>query len=407
MYKKLEDINMAGSSAISRTGNKALANAKTAKQDEFYTQLSDIENELRHYREKFRDKVVLCNCDDPYESNFFRYFALNFNALGLNKLIATCYDGSSVAGGRLPLLDIEGLKPEGKQPYAVEITNVPDINGDGAIDLSDVEQLLKSDGNVCRTLKGDAEYGAGDFRSTECVAYLEQADIVVTNPPFSLFREYIKLLVAHNKRFVILGNQNAVTTKEIFELIYRGEIWLGSNNGDMSFQVPPDYPPKETRYWVDDKGQKWRSFGTMCWVTNLDLRKRHEKLPLFKKYNEDDYPKYDNFDAIEVSAFKNIPCDYNGVMGVPLGFLAKHNPDQFEIVGITKTWFGLASKKYPTQVQVSASGKTSNVKKLNDGAAIKIGKTPVKKTYYRVENEVFIQTYPRILIRKRTETNEN
>ena len=218
---------MASVSSSSVSGNKALSKAKSAKQDEFYTQLSDIENELRHYRDQLRDKVVLCNCDDPYESNFFRYFALNFNALGLKKLIATCYDGSSVAGGRLPLLDIEGLKPEGKQPYAVEITNVPDVNGDGAIDLTDVELLLKSDGNISHTLRGDDAYGAGDFRSVECVEFLKQADVVVTNPPFSLFREYIKLLVDNNKQFVILGNQNSVTTKEIFDLIYRGRIWLG------------------------------------------------------------------------------------------------------------------------------------------------------------------------------------
>lgn len=175
----------------------------------------------------------------------------------------------------------------------------------------------------------------------------------------------------------------------------------------MSFQVPLDYPPRDTRYWVDEKGQKWRSFGTMCWVTNLDLRKRHEELPVFKRYNEREFPKYDNFDAIEVSAFKDIPCDFDGVMGVPLGFLAKHNPDQFEIVGITKTWFGLASKKYPAQTQVSADGKTTEVTKLNDGASIKLEEAPAGKTYYRVANDIFIQTYPRILIRKRKMTSGN
>jgi hypothetical protein len=182
---------MASPRSAAASGNLALSKAKSAKQDEFYTQLSDIENELRHYRDQLRGKVVLCNCDDPYESNFFRYFALNFNALGLSKLIATCYDGSSIAGGRLPLFEIEGLKPDCKQPYAVEITNVPDVNGDGAIDLTDVELLLKSDGNVSHTLKGDGEFGAGDFRSAECIEFLKQADVVVTNPPFSLFREYV------------------------------------------------------------------------------------------------------------------------------------------------------------------------------------------------------------------------
>jgi len=195
---------MASTGPASASGNRSLSKAKSAKQDEFYTQLSDIENELRHYREQFRGKVVLCNCDDPYESNFFRYFALNFNALGLKKLIATCYDGSSIAGGRLPLFEIEGLKPDCKQPYAVEITNVPDVNGDGAIDLTDVELLLKSDGNVSHTLTGDGEYGAGDFRSAACIEFLKQADVVVTNPPFSLFREFLALLLQHEKNFLSL-----------------------------------------------------------------------------------------------------------------------------------------------------------------------------------------------------------
>lgn len=207
---------MSTQNAPSLVGNRTLANARSAKQDEFYTQLVDIENELRHYRAQLRGKVVLCNCDDPYESNFFRYFALNFNALGLKKLIATSYDGSSIAGGRLPLLEMQGLKPDCKQPYAVEITSVPDANGDGAIDLTDVELLLKSDGNVSHTLKGDAEYGAGDFRSAECVEFLEQADVVVTNPPFSLFREYVAQLLSHSKQFLIVANKNAVTYKEIF-----------------------------------------------------------------------------------------------------------------------------------------------------------------------------------------------
>lgn len=233
---------MASLPGSAKTGNKALSKAKTAKQDEFYTQLSDIENELRHYRAQLRDKVVLCNCDDPYESNFFRYFALNFNALGLKKLIATCYDGSSIAGGRLPLLDMEGLKPDGKQPYAVEITNVPDANGDGSIDLTDVELLLKSDGNVSHTLKGDAEYGAGDFRSAECVEFLKQADVVVTNPPFSLFREYVAQLVSHKKKFLILGNQNAIIYKGVFQFIRDNHMWLGVDNGGTKwFRVPENY----------------------------------------------------------------------------------------------------------------------------------------------------------------------
>ncbi|WP_350138721.1 adenine-specific methyltransferase EcoRI family protein [Parasphingopyxis sp.] len=326
---------MASSLAPTGSGNKALSKAKIAKQDEFYTQLSDIENELRHYREQLHDKVVLCNCDDPYESNFFRYFALNFNALGLKKLIATCYDGSSVAGGRLPLLDIEGLKPEGKQPYAVEIINVPDVNGDGAIDLTDVELLLKSDGNVSHTLKGDAEYGAGDFRSAECVNFLKQADVVVTNPPFSLFREFIAHLITYNKKFLVVGNQNQVATDEIAALITNGDIWQGNYSGDMAFRVPDYYEPRNSRFWIDENGQKWRSLGTGCWYTNLDFAKRHEKLNLFKKYTPDDFPSYVNYDAIEVSRYTEIPVDYPDEMGIPVTAVSKLSPDQFEIVGFS------------------------------------------------------------------------
>lgn len=383
------------------SGNRSLSKAKRAKEDEFYTRLNDVSNELRHYKEHLQGKIILCNCDDPYESNFFKYFALNFNALGLKKLIATSFAKSPVAGAHLPLLDIEGLKPEGLEPYAIEINEVPDHNQDGATDLADVEYLLKHDANTARPLKGDESYGAGDFRSHECVAYLQQADIVVTNPPFSLFREYITLLIENEKKFVVLASQNSLTTKDVFALVHQGKLWLGNNNGDMSFRVPDSYPPRETRFWVDDSGQKWRSFGTMCWLTNLDLPKRHETLPLYKPYSKAEYPSYDNFDAIEVSSYKDIPVDYEGVMGVPLGFLAKHNPDQFDIVGITKTWFGMATKKYPTQTQVSANGATSDVTKLNDGASLKLSSPPRGKTHYKVGNDCFIQTYPRILIRRK------
>lgn len=380
-------------------GNRALAAARRAREDEFYTQLEDISDELHHYRDQLRGKVIFCNCDDPYESNFFKFFALNFNSYGLKKLIATSFAKSPFAGRHLPLLDIEGLKPDGREPYAIEINEVPDQNGDGAIDLTDVEYLLKHDANTARPLKGDAQFGAGDFRSEACVAYLKEADVIVTNPPFSLFREYVNQLIEHKKRFIILGNQNSLTTKEVFTLIHQGKMWLGQNNGDMAFRVPSSYPPRNTRFWIDNDGQSWRSFGTMCWLTNLDLPKRHEELPLFRSYSPDVYPTYDNFDAIEVSAFKDIPEDYYGVMGVPLGFLAKHNPDQFEIVGITKTWFGLASKKYPTQKQVT-KGVTSDVTKLNDGAALKVSSPPAGKTYYKVGKDMFVQTYPRILIRR-------
>lgn len=327
---------MSAKAATTKTGNTTLSNAKSAKQDEFYTQLTDIENELRHYRDQLRGKTVLCNCDDPYESNFFRYFALNFNALGLKKLIATSYDGSSVAGVRLPLLDIEGLKPDCKQPYAVEITNVPDANGDGAIDLSDVELLLKSDGNVSHTLKGDAEYGAGDFRSTECIEFLKQADVVVTNPPFSLFRQFVAQMIVLRKHFLIIGNMNAVHYSDIFNFFRDNNLWLGESihSGDREFRVPAHYPLEAAGYRVDSAGNKFIRVKGVRWFTNMDNPNRHEMLPLYKRYNPKEFPTYDNLNAIEVAKAGEIPCDFDGLMGVPDSFMDKFNPDQFELVGI-------------------------------------------------------------------------
>ena len=272
---------------------------------------------------------MLCNCDDPYESNFFKYFALNFNALGLKKLIATCYNGSPIAGDELPLLfEIEENEPK-KIAYKVEITEVADYNGDGAINLTDVQYLIQNDKNVLSLLKGN-----GDFRSQECVELLKEADIVVTNPPFSLFREYVSLLMEHKKSFLIIGNQNALTYRDIFHYLKDNEMWLGCKFGDMSFRVPEYFEPRATRYWVDEDGQKWRSLGTICWFTNLDNKKRHEELVLYKHYTEEEYPHYDNYDAIEVSRVSEIPCDYDGIMGVPITFMDKHNPDQFEIIGM-------------------------------------------------------------------------
>jgi len=317
--------------AKASAGNRNLRQAKKAKKDEFYTQLVDIENELKHYKEHFRNKVVYCNCDDPYESNFFKSFAANFKALGLKQLITTSYSGSPIAGTQLPLFEIEGLKPsepKDAEAYKVIINEVPDFNQDGAISLEDVERLLRIDANVCEPLQGD-----GDFRSPECVALLKQADIVCTNPPFSLFREYIKQLVEHDKKFLILGDQNAITYKEIFKLIKENKLWLGYDNGGTKwFQVPDDYDiPTESRKKIVN-GVKYFSMGRISWFTNLDITKRHEELVLYKKYNPEEYPKYDNYDAIEVSRYLDIPMDYEGVMGVPITFLDKYNPEQFEIV---------------------------------------------------------------------------
>lgn len=314
----------------SKALNTNLGKAGKAKKDEFYTQLTDIEKEVRHYKDQFRDKVVYCNCDDPFESNFFKYFASNFNALGLKKLITTSYSGSPITGKQLPLLDMEGLKPKGKQPFKIEITNVPDKNTDGAIDLTDVEWLLKQDANVSTPLKE-----SGDFRSNECIELLKQADIVVTNPPFSLFREYIAQLIEHGKHFLVLGDQNAITYKEIFKLIKENKLWLGYDNGGTKwFQVPMEYDiPTESRKKIVD-GVKYFSMGRILWYTNLDTVKRHQELTLYKKYTSNEFQKYDNYEAINVNKVSDIPIDYHGVMGVPITFVDKYNPEQFEIVGL-------------------------------------------------------------------------
>ena len=312
---------------------KDLAQAKDAKKDEFYTQLTDIEKELRHYTEYFRDKVVFCNCDDPYESNFFKYFALNFNRLGLKRLIATCYNGSPVSGNEL-LLDFGDTVDDPKKiAYKVEITEVIDTNGDGAINLADIQYLMQNDKNVISILKGN-----GDFRSEECVELLKQADIVVTNPPFSLFREYLAQLVKYDKKFIILGNMNAITYKEVFPLIKENKIWFGASihSGDREFQVPESYPLNAAGSRIDENGNKFIRVKGVRWFTNIDYPQRHEDIILYKRYNSEEYPHYDNYDAINVNATNDIPYDYDGAIGVPITFLDKYNPEQFEIIKFRK-----------------------------------------------------------------------
>ena len=305
--------------------NKNLNNAKIAKKDEFYTQLTDIERELQHYWQHFRDKVVLCNCDDPYESNFFKYFALRFNQLGLRKLICTCYNGSPVQGNEL-MIDFGDFTDEPKKiAYKVEITEVKDLNGDGAVDLSDVQYLLRNDKNVLSTLK------TGDFRDPECIELLKQADVVVTNPPFSLFREYIGQLMKYEKTFLIVGHQNAITYKEVFPLIRDNKVWLGYGfkGGAGHF-----FSPYEDIAVAGDHRKDMIRVSGVNWFTNLEIPKRHEELDLVCRYSPEEYPQYDNYDAIEVNKTVNIPYDYAEVMGVPITFLDKFNPDQFEILGL-------------------------------------------------------------------------
>lgn len=313
--------------------NDDLRKANKNKNDEFYTQLSDIEKELNNYRKEFKDKVVFCNCDDPYESNFFKYFAMNFNFLGLKKLIATCYATSPVAYTQLSLLDVEGLKlpvKSSKKAYKIIITEIEDNNGDGATDLSDVEYLIKNKKNTLTLLKGN-----GDFRSEECIELLKESDIVVTNPPFSLFREYVSQLEEYNKQFIIMGNTNALSYKEIFKLFKEDKIRTGYTNFNVGMYF---FVPKETeKYHKIVDGKKMVRVATSCWFTNLPVKRHNEKLILYKKYSFDEYPRYDNYDAINVNSYKDIPCDYEFVMGVPVTFLDKYNPLQFKLLGMSSS----------------------------------------------------------------------
>lgn len=380
-------------------GNSALSAAVKAKKDEFYTQLTDIEKEMRYYRRHFKGKTVFCNCDDPFESNFFKFFALNFNSLGLKKLIATCYATSPIAGQQLSLFDIvDGNDEQPNKAYKAVVTKVYDATGDGGVDMFDVAKLFESHENELVELDGD-----GNFSSAECLALLDESDIVVTNPPFSMFREYVATLMEHKKKFIIIGNVNAITYKEVFPLIMKNQIWIGASihSGDRAFYVPDDYPLNAAGCGIDENGRRFIRVKGVRWYTNLDLRQRHEELILVKRYDPKRYPKYDNYNAINVDATADIPCDYAGMMGVPITFLDKYNPDQFEILGVTQSWCGIAEKVYPRQIQIDKNGKRSSVTKLNDGAAIQVEIPPANKTYYEVDDKLFIKTYARVLIRNK------
>lgn len=364
--------------------NKNLNSAARAKKDEFYTQIVDIENELRHYQKFFAGKTVLCNCDDPYESDFFKYFTIYFNQLKLKKLIATCYAGSPVVQTEL---DFFGTPNENlnfdkkKSAIRFDVTEVRDFNGDGATDLADVKWLLENNRNVVTYLDGD-----GDFRSPECVAALKEADVVVTNPPFSLFREYVAQLIAFDKKFLIIGNINCITYKEIFPLIKDNKIWLGYGFRNMVgfFRSPYEDIASASQH----REGLIRNSG-VHWFTNIDIRKRHENILLYMRYTPEAYPRYDNYDAIEVSKTAEIPKDFFGVMGVPITFLDKYNPEQFEILGITdrQNTSGLRLKKYTA----TDSPKYND---LNARSVLKVGGD-------------YKPTYARILIRRREGGNSN
>ncbi len=279
--------------------NTDLMTAKNAKKDEFYTDLSDIEKEMKYYRSYFKGKTVLCNCDDPEYSNFWKYFHLNFNFLGLKKLITTHYDDSV---------------PTYKMEYK-----------GGNDDDTSVGTITKLEQN-------------GDFRSSECIELLKDADIVVTNPPFSLFREYLGQLISYDKQFIIIGNMNALTYKEVFPLFRDNKVWYGASitSGDRKFYVPDDYPLNASGCGIDDNGRRFIRVKGVRWFTNLDNNKRHEVLDLIEHYSSDKYPTYDNYDAINVDKTLDIPVDYDGVMGVPISFMDKYCPEQFEIIGLDR-----------------------------------------------------------------------
>lgn len=300
---------------------------------------------MRYYKRHFEGKTIFCNCDDPFESNFFKYFAMNFNHLKLKKLICVGYEGSPVSYTELK--DSIVLSPTERKPYKIEITEVPDMNNDGSVDLVDVEILLKSGNNNLTILEGD-----GDFRSEESIEYLKEADIVVTNPPFSLFREYVAQLIEYDKKFLIIGNLNAVTYKEIFPLIKDNKMWLGCSlhATKCSFYVPDSYEGKSTFF---QNGHKMAKVNNAVWFTNLDIAKRHEEIILYKKYNPEDYPKYDNYDAIEVSRVSDIPCDYFEDIGVPITFLDRYNPDQFEIIDINPHFYSIVARGLPKPKQLT------------------------------------------------------
>ena len=388
--------------------NDSLSHAKSAKNDEFYTQYADIQTEVNAYLEYdpdvFRNKTILLPCDDPEWSNFTKFFAQNFENFGLKKLISTSYAVESkqikaweptLFETENPYYDADKSKTNGKI-FVLD----HDTNANGRIDIEDLEWQY---------LDGD-----GDFRSDEVKRLRDEADIIVTNPPFSLFREFLAWIVEADKQFLIIGNQNAITYKEVFPLIQRNELWLGPSihSGDREFGIPKSYPLTAAGWRVDENGNKFIRIKGVRWFTNLDHGRRHDPLMLMtmadnikfshhKEVRWQEYKRYDNYDAIEVPYTDAIPDDYAGVMGVPITFLDKYCPEQFKILGITKTWFGGAVKTYPPQIQVDKNGRESEVTKLNDGAAIKMEFVAPGETFYIVDGKNYVQVYARILIRKK------
>lgn len=349
------------------TQHSNLRTAKKVKKDEFYTQLTDISKEMKHYKNHFKDKVVYCNCDDPRVSNFFHFFSYNFEKLGLKKLITTCYKSQSM-----------DLFSENDSEQAIYLEYTGDKNGNFVPDPEEIGIV---------ELKGD-----GDFRSKESIELLKQADIVVTNPPFSLFREFISQLDEYDKKFIIIGNVNAITYRETFKLIKENKLWLGASihSGDREFGVPDDYPLTAAGSRIDENGNKFIRVKGVRWFTNLDYKERHEDLILYKSYTPEEYPKYENFDAINVNKTKDIPADYDGYMGVPITFLDKYNPDQFEIIGLGISNSGIEIGVQPYKPEHKKYRKEVQKRGAVDG------------DLYMMTNGVVDVPYARIIIKNKT-----
>ena len=370
---------------MANSGNRQLHTARRTANDEFYTQRQDVERELRHYRQYFKDKVVYCNCDDPRVSNFFKFFAMKFEAWGLKKLVATCYKNQNS--------DI--FSPHDSE-RAVYLEYTGDKDGNRLPDYDEVE---------VKPLQGN-----GDFRSPECVELLKQADIVCTNPPFSLFREYVAQLIKYDKKFLIIGNKNAISYKEIFPLIMADRLWVGMTpmGRDMLFDVPPAYAKElvntktlGSSYKIENGVVKGRS--TSIWFTNLDHSKRNLDLPLWKEYSPEEYPAYDNYDAINVDKVKHIPCDYAGAMGVPISFLDKYCPEQFDILGFAKLWDDCfkSHKFYNRYEEVRLDGaKTGMTGTKANGYPVMLGRAERGNSLVLGERYVHVK-YARVFIRNR------
>ncbi len=359
---------------------KDLHNAKKSKQDDFYTQLTDIEKELKYHKESLKNKTIICNCDDPRVSNFFHYFSFNFESLQLKKLISVCYKNQS-----------KDLFTREDKDKAIYLIYEGDKNNDNIPNEDEIDVL---------NLNGD-----GDFRSQESIELLKQADIVITNPPFSLFREFIAQIMHYEKKFLIIGSVNAINYKEVFKLIMDNKVWLGASihSGDREFGVPKDLVTRSKSLRIDEEGNKFISVPGIRWFTNLEYAQKYEDLILYKKYNPEEYPKYDNYDAINVNVTKEIPMDYSGIMGVPITFLSKYNPDQFEILGLSqKVGYGLESTKFYDEYEETRQDgtKTGSSGKKTNGNPVMKGK-PKKGNYYVKGEDIVHSLYGRIFIRNK------